>query len=112
MVIIFIILPLGLPAIGVSQLDSLAVAILAAGILGSSFLAKYSFNIGRYEENPVYGYTRRFLNPNRFIIVAAAIEAVVGLTLFAFISDQYVVLLIALYAFSGVIFHSIDLVVR
>ena len=112
MAVIFIVLPLGLPVTGVGQLDSLAIAILAAGILTNAFLTKYRFNTGRYENDPVYGYTRRFLTPNRFIIVAAVIETCVGLSLFAILSDEYVVLLIALYALSGIIFHSIDLALR
>ena len=112
MTVTFIVLPLGLPTIGVSQLDSLAVAILGAGITANAFLTKYGFTIGRYEKSPIYGYARRFLAPNLFIIVAAAIETAVGLILFAIVSDQYIVLLIALYALSGVIFHSIELATR
>jgi len=112
MAVTFIVLPLGLPVIGVGQLDSLAIAILAAGILANAFLTKYRFNTGRYENDLVYGYTRRFLTPNRFVIVAAVIETCVGLGLFAILSDQYVVLLIALYALSGVIFYSVDLAMR
>lgn len=112
MVVVFILLPLGLPAVGVSQLDSLAIAILGAGILANTFLTKHGFNIHGYENNLVYSYARKFLTPNRFIIVAGAIEAVIGLALFAIISDQYIVLLIALYALSGVILHSVDLATR
>jgi len=112
MVVIFIILPLGLPIIGVSQLDSLAIAILGTGILTNSYLTKLGFNVGRYQENPIYGYTRKFLTPERFILVAAVVEAAVGLALFVVVSDSYIVLLIALYALCGVIFQSIELATR
>lgn len=106
---VFVVLPLGLPLLGVSQIDSLALAILCVGALADSFITKASFSMRGSEVNPLYALTRGILGQDGFVIAIAVIKMGVGLALLALVPDTYVLLLVALYSLSGVLFNSLGM---
>ena len=111
MLSVFVGIPFGLPAIGLSQVVSLAIAILAVGILADSFMTRYGLRVGGREANPFYHATKRLFTPDEYVVAIALIKLGVGLVLLVVLPNPYLLLLIALYSLSGVLFNSIGLAV-
>ncbi len=109
MLSVFVVVPLGLPIIGVSPLNSIALAILILGSFADAFTTKYGFRFGGTELNPFYKLAKNHLNQSRFLIVTAAIKIGLGSALLILLPNPYVLFLIALYSLSGVLFNSIGL---
>ena len=109
MLTVFVGLPLGLPEVGVSPINSLAIAILALGSFADSFMTKHGFKVGGSELNPLYKATKGFLSQNQFLVLLGSIKMGAGLAILAFLPNPYVLLMIALYSMSGVLFNSVGL---
>lgn len=109
MLSVFVALPLGLPLLGVSPINSLAVAILALGALADAYTTKFGFRVGGTEMNPLYKLTGGHLGQNRFLVLVSSIKMSMGLALLAVLPNPYLLLLIALYSMSGVLFNSVGL---
>lgn len=106
----FVALPLGLPLLGIDKIVSLAFAILLVGVLADSFTTKYVLRIGGKEINPLAKHFTKFLSQNQFIMFIAMVKMAGGLALFAFLPNLYLLMLIALYSLSGVLFNTLGLI--
>lgn len=109
MLSVFVVLPLGLPIVSVTPLNSMAIAILAIGSLADSLMTKHAFRAGGNELNPLYRLTANRLSQNQFLVALALIKMGLGLAMLVILPNPYLLFLIALYSLSGVLFNSVGL---
>jgi hypothetical protein len=109
MLIVFVVLPLGLPMFGISPLNSIAVAVLTAGTFADAFTTRYGFRFGGSELNPIFKLTRNHLGQDGFLAFMATTKVSLGLALLIFLPYPYLLFLLALISLSGVLFNSIGL---
>lgn len=106
---IFVLLPFGLPLLGVSRLTSFAFSLYVLGVLLDGLTTKVGLALGLKEASLLYPIVRRYLSENLELILSRIAGIGWGVVLLVFFPDPTLILLFASLMFVPVLMNAISL---